>query len=290
MISTDFDYLRAKSLREALDAVADGEGVKVIAGGHSLLPMMKFRLVQPTKLVDIGGIAELRGITEHRKGARIGATTTYRDVLSSQLLRERFPILAETASVIGDTQVRNRGTIGGSVAHADPASDMPAVMLVLGAEFVLRSKRGILPAAKRSVTAAEFFQGAFTTALAEGELLTEIVIPGPPKGAGMAYVKHTAPASGYALAAAAAVVGRTRKTISHIQVATTGVGESHRFVHAAQELVGTKGEPELVARIAARAFEGVEIQGDVHSPADHRRALASVMVRRAIEKALERAR
>jgi carbon-monoxide dehydrogenase medium subunit len=290
MISTDFDYLRAKSLREALDAVADGEGVKVIAGGHSLLPMMKFRLVQPTKLVDIGGIEELRGIAEYRKGARIGATTTYREVMSSQLLRERFPILAETASVIGDTQVRNRGTIGGSVAHADPASDMPAVMLVLGAEFVLRSKRGILPAAKRSVTAAEFFQGAFTTALAEGELLTEIVIPGPPKGAGMAYVKHTAPASGYALAAAAAVVGRTRKTISHIQVATTGVGESHRFVHAAQELVGTKGEAELVARIAARAFEGVEIQGDVHSPADHRRALASVMVRRAIEKALERAR
>jgi len=290
MIPTDFDYVRARSLREALDAVAGADGVKVIAGGHSLLPMMKFRLVQPSKLVDIGGIEELRGIAEHRKGARIGATTTYREMIGSQLLRERFPILAEAASVIGDRQVRNRGTVGGSVAHADPASDMPAVMLVLGAEFVLRSKRGILPAAKRSVTASEFFQGAFTTAHAEGELLTEILLPGPPKGAGMAYVKHTAPASGYALAAAAAVVGRTRKTISHIQVATTGVGESHRFVHAVQELVGTKGEPELVARIAARAFEGVEIQGDVHSPADHRRALASVMVRRAIEKALERAR
>ena len=290
MIPTDFDYVRARSLREALDAVAGADGVKVIAGGHSLLPMMKFRLVQPSKLVDIGGIEELRGIAEHRKGARIGATTTYREMIGSQLLRERFPILAEAASVIGDRQVRNRGTVGGSVAHADPASDMPAVMLVLGAEFVLRSKRGILPAAKRSVTASEFFQGAFTTALAEGELLTEIILPGPPKGAGMAYVKHTAPASGYALAAAAAVVGRTRKTISHIQVATTGVGESHRFVHAVQELVGTKGEPELVARVAARAFEGVEIQGDVHSPADHRRALASVMVRRAIEKALERAR
>jgi len=290
MIPADFDYVRARSLREALDAVAGADGVKVIAGGHSLLPMMKFRLVQPSKLVDIGGIEELRGIAEHRKGARIGATTTYRDMIGSQLLRERFPILAEAASVIGDRQVRNRGTVGGSVAHADPASDMPAVMLALGAEFVLRSKRGILPAAKRSVTASEFFQGAFTTALAEGELLTEILLPGPPKGAGMAYLKHTAPASGYALAAAAAVVGRTRKTISHIQVATTGVGESHRFVHAVQELVGTKGEPELVARVAARAFEGVEIQGDVHSPADHRRALASVMVRRAIEKALERAR
>ena len=290
MIPTEFDYVRAKSLREALDAVSGGEGVKVIAGGHSLVPMMKFRLVQPTKLVDIGGIEELLGIAENRKGARIGAMATYRDLIDSQLLRERFPILAETAAVIGDTQVRNRGTLGGAIAHADPASDMPAVMLVLGAEFVLRSKRGILPLAKRSVTAAEFFQGAFTTALAEGELLTEIVLPGPPKGAGMAYVKHAAPASGYALAAAAVVIGRTRKTISHIQVATTGVGDSHRFVHAAQELVGTKGEPELVARVAARAFEGVEIQGDVHSPAEHRRALASVIVRRAIEQALERAR
>jgi len=290
MIPTEFDYVRATSLREALDAVSGGDGVKVIAGGHSLLPMMKFRLVQPTKLVDIGGIAELRGISEHRKGARIGATTTYREVLHSQLLRERFPILAEAANVVGDAQVRNRGTIGGAVAHADPASDMPAVMLALGAEFVLRSKRGILPAAKRSVTAAEFFQGAFTTAIQEGELLTEIVLQGPPKGAGMAYLKHTAPASGYALAAVAVVLGRTRKTISHIQVATTGVGESHRFVHAAQELIGTKGEPELVARVAAHAFEGVEIQGDLHSPADHRRALATVIVRRAIERALERAR
>jgi carbon-monoxide dehydrogenase medium subunit len=290
MIPTSFDYVRAKSLREALDAVSSGDGTKVIAGGHSLVPMMKFRLVQPTRLVDIGGIAELRGIDEYRKGVRIGAMTTYRELLDSQLLRERFPILAETANQVGDGQVRNRGTIGGAIAHADPASDMPAVMLVLGAEFVLRSKRGILPAAKRNVVATEFFQGAFTTALQEGELLTEIVIPGPPKGAGMAYVKHAAPASGYALAAAAAVVGRTRKTISHIQVATTGVGDSHRFVHAAQELVGTKGEPELVARVAARAFEGVEIQGDVHSPADHRRALATVIVRRAIERALERAR
>ncbi|HEX5634999.1 MAG TPA: xanthine dehydrogenase family protein subunit M [Gemmatimonadales bacterium] len=290
MIPTSFDYVRARTLREALDAVAAGEGTKVIAGGHSLLPMMKFRLVQPTRLVDIGFIAELRGVAEHRKGARIGATTTYRDVMDSQLLRERFPILAETANVVGDGQVRNRGTIGGAVAHADPASDMPAVMLVLDAEFVLRSKRGILPLAKRNVVATEFFQGPFTTALGEGELLTEIILPGPPKGAGMAYVKHTAAASGYALAAAACVIGRTRKTISHIKVATTGVGDSHRFVHAAQELVGTKGEPEIVARVAERAFEGVEIQGDIHAPAEYRRALASVIVKRAITTALERAR
>jgi carbon-monoxide dehydrogenase medium subunit len=167
---------------------------------------------------------------------------------------------------------------------------MPAVMLVLDAEFTLRSKRGILPAAKRTVKATEFFQGPFTTALGEGELLTEIVIPGPPKGAGMSYVKQTAPASGYALAAAACVVSRTRKTIASIKVATTGIGDGHRFVHAAQELVGTKGEPEVLARVAERAFEGVEIQGDIHAPADYRRALASVIVKRAIATALERAR
>jgi carbon-monoxide dehydrogenase medium subunit len=290
MIPTSFDYVRAKTLREALDAVAANDGTKVIAGGHSLLPMMKFRLVQPTRLVDIAFVPELRGIDEYRKGARIGATATYRDILDSQLLRERFPILAETADVIGDTQVRNRGTLGGAVAHADPASDMPAVMLVLDAEFTLRSKRGILPAAKRTVKATEFFQGPFTTALGEGELLTEIVIPGPPKGAGMSYVKQTAPASGYALAAAACVVSRTRKTIASIKVATTGIGDGHRFVHAAQELVGTKGEPEVLARVAERAFEGVEIQGDIHAPADYRRALASVIVKRAIATALERAR
>jgi carbon-monoxide dehydrogenase medium subunit len=290
MIPTSFDYVRARTLREALDAVAANDGTKVIAGGHSLVPMMKFRLVQPTRLVDIAFVPELRGIDEYRKGARIGATATYRDILDSQLLRERFPILAETADVIGDTQVRNRGTLGGAVAHADPASDMPAVMLVLDAEFTLRSKRGILPAAKRTVKATEFFQGPFTTALGEGELLTEIVIPGPPKGAGMSYVKQVAPASGYALAAAACVVSRTRKTIASIKVATTGIGDGHRFVHAAQELVGTKGEPEVVARVAERAFEGVEIQGDIHAPADYRRALASVIVKRAITTALERAR
>jgi carbon-monoxide dehydrogenase medium subunit len=290
MIPTSFDYVRATTLREALDAVASGEGTKVIAGGHSLLPMMKFRLVQPARLVDIGFIPELRGIAEHRKGARIGATTTYRDVIESTLLRERFPILAETAEVIGDTQVRNRGTVGGAVAHADPASDMPAVLLALGAEIVLRSKRGILPASKRSVPAAEFFQGAFTTAIGEGELLTEIVLPAPPKGAGMAYVKHTAPASGYAIAAAAAIVARTRKTINHLVVATTGVGDSHRLAWVAQELVGTKGEPALVQSVASRVTEGVEVQGDIHAPAEYRRHLASVVVRRAIETALERAR
>jgi carbon-monoxide dehydrogenase medium subunit len=283
MIPTSFDYARAGSLREALSALAAGDGTKVLAGGHSLLPMMKFRLAQPPRLLDIGGLAELRGVAEHRRGVRIGAGTTYRDLLDSELLRERFPIVAECTENIGDRQVRNRGTIGGGLAHADPASDMPAVMLVLDASFNLRSKKG-----KRSVAAREFFKGPFETALAEDELLIDIVLPPLPKSAGTAYYTLDQAASGYALAGAAAVVARSRKTVSHAVVATTGVGEVSRLVPAAEQLVGTKAEPEVLARVAGTAADGVEITGDIHAPAEYRRHLATVVVRRALELALER--
>ena len=285
MIPASFDYVRAASLREALSLLAAGDGAKVIAGGHSLLPMMKFRLAQPAKLVDIGGLADLRGVEEHRRGARIGAATTYRELLESDLLRERFPIVAECTENIGDRQVRNRGTIGGSVAHADPASDMPSVMLALDATFNVRSKRG-----RRAVKAREFFQGPFATALAEDELLLDIVLPPLPRGAGTAYLSQDQAASGYALAGAAAVVARTRKTVSHAVVALTGVGDVSRLVAAADQLVGTKAEPEVLARVAAAAVDGIEVQGDIHAPAPYRRHLATVVVRRALEKALERAK
>ena len=135
MIPASFEYTRAASLRDALTALAGGEGTKVLAGGHSLIPMMRFRLAQPARLIDIGHLSELKGIAEHRRGARIGALTTYREVLESELLRERFPILAEVTEGIGDVQVRNRGTIGGGLAHAVPAPDMPALMVALGASF-----------------------------------------------------------------------------------------------------------------------------------------------------------
>jgi len=285
MIPASFDYVRAVSLRDALSALAAGDGSKVIAGGHSLLPVMKFRLAQPTRLVDIAALPELRGVAEHRRGARIGATTTYRDLLESELLRERFPILAECTENIGDLQVRNRGTIGGSLAHADPSSDMPAVMLTLDATFNLRSKRG-----RRSVRAREFFHGAFSTALAEDELLIDIVVPPLPRGAGTAYLSQTQAASGYALAGAAVVVALSRKTVTHAAAALTGVGEIAKLIASTDQLVGTKGEPEVVARVAAGATEGLEIGGDIHAPADYRRHLATVIMRRALEKALERAR
>ncbi len=284
MIPASFDYVRAASLRDALTVLASGDGAKVIAGGHSLLPMMRFRLAQPGRLVDVGGIEELRGVSEHRRGARIGATTTYRDILASDLLRERFPIIGECTENIGDLQVRNRGTIGGSLAHADPNSDIPAVMLVLDATFNLRSKRG-----RRSVAAREFFQGPFATALAADELLIDITLPALPKGAGTSYSTIDQPASGYALAGAAAVIARTRKTVSHASVAFTGVTDISRLI-TIDQLVGSKGEPEVIGRVAAAAIEGIEVNGDIHAPAVYRRHLATVVVRRAIEKALERAK
>ncbi len=285
MIPTSFDYVRATSLRDALSVLARGDGTKVLAGGHSLLPVMKFRLAQPTRLLDIAGLSELRGVEEYRKGARIGATTTYRELLESELLRERFPLIAECTEHIGDLQVRNRGTIGGSLAHADPNSDMPAVMLALDATFNVRSKRG-----RRPVKAREFFQGPFVTALAEDELLLDIVLPPLPRGAGTAYLSQVQAASGYALAGAAAVVARTRKTVSHAVMALTGVGETSSLVAAMDQLVGTKAEPETLARVAAASVDGLEIQGDIHAPEPYRRHLAQVIVRRTLEKALERAK
>jgi carbon-monoxide dehydrogenase medium subunit len=285
MIPTSFDYVRAESLRDALKVLSDGDGSKAIAGGHSLLPIMKFRLAQPPRLVDISRLEELKGITEKGRGARIGAGVTYRELLESELLRERFPIVVEATQTIGDLQVRNRGTIGGSLAHADPVSDMPAVMLALDATFNLRSKRG-----RRSVKAREFFQSAFTTVLAEDELLTEIILPPLPTGAGTTYLSHDHPASGYAIVGAAVVVARKRKAITHAVVALTGVGEIAYLLQSAGGLVGSNGEPDAVARVAGEATTGVEVNGDIHAPAEYRRHLATVITRRALETALERAR
>ncbi len=284
MIPAEFQYVRAGSLKDALTALAAQDGTKVLAGGHSLLPMMRFRLAQPPRLVDIGALSELRGVAEHRRGARIGAATTYREILESEILRERFPLILETTDSIGDVQVRNRGTIGGGLAHADPAADIPAVMVALDAGFNLRSKKG-----KRSVAAREFFRGPFETAIEADELLTEVILPPPPRTAGSAYVSFEQAASGYAIVAAAAVIGLTRRTISHAVVVLTGTGAVAPMVKATEQLVGTKGEPDAIQRVAAQALEGLDIIGDIHAPAEYRRHLASVAVRRALTTALERA-
>lgn len=284
MIPTSFDYVRAGTVREALNLIAAGDGSKVIAGGHSLLPMMRFRLVQTPRLIDISRLEELRGVQEYKKGVRIGATTTYAELAASPALRERCPVVAEVAADIADLQVRNRGTLGGSLAHADPASDMPALMVALDAEFQLRSKKG----GRRTVKAREFFEGAFTTAMTEDELFTDVLLPGMGRNAA-AYVSFDSAASGYALVGVCAVVARKRATISAISVAITGLGETAFLAPALEKVNNTKCDAAILAAAAAEAVAGLDIAGDVHAPVTYRRHIAQVAIVRAVETAYERA-
>jgi len=263
MIPAAVRHVRASTLDEALDALAD-PAAKALAGGQSLLPVMKLRIVRPSVLVDIGRL-ELGGFHLRDNELRLGALTTWDTLESaSELERPSFAAIAECAAEIGDLQVRNRGTLGGSLAHADPASDMPAVVLALGAELVLRAADG-----ERTLAAEEFFVGPFTTALAPGELITEVVFP-LVAGSGSAYVKVEHPASGFALAGTAAQVTRDGKQ----RVAVTGVG-SHPF------LLPADADP-------FDALADAEIYGDRFAPVEYRRHLAGVVARRALDRAQER--
>lgn len=282
MIPVEFDYTRAKSVREVLNGLAGGDA-KLIAGGHSLLPLMRFRLAQPAKLIDIGDLAELRGIEAKGRGVRIGAATTYRDLVESTILAEKYPIIIEATLGIGDTQVRNRGTVGGGLAHADPASDMPAVMLALDATFNLRSKAG-----KRSVAAREFFISPFVTAMKDDEMLYDITLPAPPKKAGMAYVSFDQKASGYAIAAAAAIVTRSRKSIASLTLALTGVGEK-AYLADVPDAIGTHGDDAALDAALSAVADSVVVNSDVHASAEYRAHLARVAAKRAIQTALGRA-
>jgi len=282
VIPPSFDYQRASSLKDVLKALAAGDGSMVIAGGHSLLPLMKLRMAHVPKVVDIAHLEELKGIEEHRRGARIGAGTTYRELVESEVLQERFPIISEATRQIADLQVRNRGTLGGNLAHADPASDMPAVMMALGAEFKLRSR-----ARRRTVPAVEFFLGPFHTAKEPDELIIEIVLPGLPRGAGTAYESFKQQASGYAMAGAAAVVKVSRRRIRHCVVALTGVADTV-FLADTDGLIDTKGESEEIAVVAQEALVGIEVLGDLHAPAPYRRQLAGVAIGRAVTAAMAR--
>ncbi len=283
MIPANFDYIRARTLKDAVNALAKGGGAKLIAGGHSLIPLLRFRLAQPGTLIDIGGLDELKGIETKGRSVRIGGASTYREVQDAAVIAERYPLIIEAVSTIGDLQVRNAGTVGGSLAHADPASDLPAVLLALDATFNLRSKAG-----KRSVAAKDFFQGAFTTVIKEDEILVDITLPAPPKKAGMAYVSFEQQASGYALAAAAAVVTRSRKTISSAIVTIAGVGDRPYFANVSSA-VGTHGEEKDLDAAVAGVTAGVTVNGDVHASAEYRTHLAKTAAKRAIAAAYDRA-
>jgi carbon-monoxide dehydrogenase medium subunit len=284
VIPAAFAYDRPSSVSEALELLARHKGAaKVLAGGQSLIPLLKLRLAQPTRLIDIGRLGELRAIRDLGDGGvGIGALATYRDVLGSRLATTRAPLLAMAISDVGDVQVRNRGTLAGSIAHADPASDMPAVVQALDARVVLRSRKG-----QRIVPAVAFFQGPFATDLAEDELLIEILIPAQPAGAGMAYRQLEQPASGYSIVGVAAVVVRAGGSVTTARIAITGVGGvAYRASAVEAALIGTNGDAQAVAAAAAHAADGVTVASDLHADAVYRAEMARVYARRAIEAAL----
>lgn len=275
-----FGYQRAASLDDALSALAGGDA-KVIAGGMSLLPLMKLRLASPERLVDIGRLSELRAIGPTADGGfEVGALATYADILGATTL----PIAVQCVSDIGDVQVRNRGTVGGAVSHADPASDLPALGLALDYSAVLRSSRG-----ERTVPLDGFFLSAFQTAMAPDELLVKLVRGPLPAGAGGAYKKLRNPASGYSIVGVAVVVAMSGGTISHARVALTGVGEvAYRAKEVEAALVGSDGSAAAVAAAAAHATVGQIVNGDIHADRAYRASMAVVYTRRAIEAALGR--
>ena len=284
MIPASFEYVRAGSVDEALRH-AGTAGTKFIAGGQSLLPLMKLRLARPERLVDIGGLDELRGVRELPDGRlSIGALTTYAELQDSPATR--YGLLADALPDIGDVQVRNRGTVGGSVAHCDPASDLPACLLALGAELVARSSRG-----ERTIGVDGFFTGAFETTLEADELLTEIRLPAPRDDAGSAFVSLSQPASGYSMVGVAVVVLRSSAggPIDGATVALTGVGEAPYRARAVESaLAGSDGSTASLAAAAAHATDGVRVNADIHADAAYRTAMAAVYTRRAIEAALDR--
>jgi carbon-monoxide dehydrogenase medium subunit len=279
MYPASFDYKRPATVDEAIALLTKhGDEAKLLAGGHSLIPAMKLRLARPGVVVDIGRIATLSYIREAGGAIAIGATTTHHEIESSALLREKSPLLAETASHIGDVQVRNKGTIGGSLAHADPAADYPAAILALDAEIDLVGPRG-----KRTVKAPAFFVDLLQTAIGPDEILTEIRVPATAKT--VAYEKTEQKASGFALAGVAVVVG-----VDGVRVGITGVAATaYRAVAVEQALAGQRSPSSAaIAAAAARATEVVEPLGDIHATPEFRAHLAEVNTRRAIERALRR--
>ena len=287
MYSASFEYHKAGSVDEALALLAQyTDDAKLIAGGHSLLPVMKLRFSQPAHLIDIRRVPELAGIREEDGALRIGAATTHAAVAASGLTRARVPMLAEAAGGIGDAQVRNMGTIGGSLAHADPAADLPAVTLALGAMLRAVNRRGA-----RTIPIDEFFTGMFSSAIAPEEVLVEVRVPFPPPQTGTAYAKYADPASGYAVVGVAAMVTLgAGGTVERARVAMTGLA-SHavRLTGVEEALTGKVATGDQIEAAARRATEGLDA-GAVGGDAEYKTNLAAVYARRALTRAADRAR
>jgi carbon-monoxide dehydrogenase medium subunit len=276
MIPSQFDYHSPTTLDEALRLLSQSEDAKALAGGHSLLPAMKLRLAQPKTIVDLGRIADLSYIREENGRIAIGAMTTHFEIESSALLRDKCPLLPELALHIGDVQVRNKGTFGGSLVHADPAADWPAAVLALNAEFEIAGPNG-----RRTVTAPDFFVEMMQTAVQPNEILREIRVPVTPKS--VAYAKFAQKASGFAIAGVAVLVNQQARTAS---IGITGVAaKPYRATAVEKHLQGKELSAELIRAASIKAADGIDPLNDIHASAEFRAHLAQVQCRRALERA-----
>jgi aerobic carbon-monoxide dehydrogenase medium subunit len=286
MYPAAFEYHAPATVKDALKLLDKLEDAKILAGGHSLVPMMKLRLAQPKNLIDLRKVTGLSGIKEEKGALVVGAMTTHWEIESSDVLKGKVPVVSETAAMIGDPAVRNKGTIGGSLAHADPAADMPATAIALGFEFVCEGAK-----AKRTVKVDDWFQGLMSTALKDGELLTQVRIPVWPAGSGAAYLKFPHPASRFAVVGVCAAVTLDKSgTCTKASVGVTGAGtHAVRAKGVEAGLVGKQLDAATIEAAAQKAAEGVDVQADLQGSVDYKSHLCRVFAKRAIDAAVKRA-
>ena len=279
MIPSAFQYYRAGSVQEALDLLSEkGPDAKLLAGGHSLLPAMKLRFNSPAAIIDIGGIPDLSYIKEDNDHIVIGAGTTHSEIAASDLVSSAIPMLSETAATIGDVQVRNKGTIGGSIAHADPAADWPAALLAADADVVILGNTG-----SRTVAITDFFQGLFTTDLGEGELITEIRVPKPDANTRSTYLKFEQPASRFAIVGCAVKLTRNNGSCENVRVAFTGISATpFRDQSIEEALEGKALDEETINAACDNAATGVDVMSDHFASQEYRSHLAKVFSKRAL--------
>ncbi|HEY7497505.1 MAG TPA: xanthine dehydrogenase family protein subunit M [Vicinamibacterales bacterium] len=288
MYAPNFDYYRARTLKEAHQLLGAHPGAKLLAGGHSLVPLMKLRLAAPSALVDIGRIPELRGISRDGAQIRIGALTTHAELAASQELRHAASALTDAAGMVGDPAVRNRGTIGGNIAHADPASDLPTALVALDARMVAAGPRG-----ERTIPADQFFTGIMTTALGEDEILVAVLVPASGKGEASAYEKLSHPASRYAVVGVAAWIGVKDGTCSAARIAIGGLlPNARRAASVERALAGTSASGDAIDAAVRQASSdlGNDAAGDIYASAEYRAAMVPVLLKRAIDTAAARAK
>ena len=286
MYPAAFEYHAPATVKEALTLLGKLDDAKILAGGHSLVPMMKLRLAQPKHVIDLRKVSGLAGIKENKGAFAIGAMATHWQVESSKVLRAKCPIVSETASIIGDPAVRNKGTIGGSLAHADPAADMPATAIALGFEFVVEGKKG-----KRTVKVDDWFKGLMTTAVGDEEILVEIRVPAWPSRTGGSYMKFPHPASRFAIVGVGAVVTLDKDgKCTRAGVGVTGAGtKAVRAKGVEAGLVGKKLDAATIEAAAQKAADGIDVQADLQGSVEYKAHLCRVFAKRAITEAVKRA-